>query len=77
MLDLVPKSNEFKEENIHLNLAKKEKAREMCEELFDESKKNIKIDDIPFQGWTCTELVMFLLDDLENEVFTIVSLCTK
>ena len=59
---------ENNDQNVVLGLDKIEIAKEMCEALFDESKRDIKVNDIPFQGWSCTEVVLFLLDDLEDKV---------
>ena len=67
-LDLVLQTSENKDQNVVLGHDKIEMAKEMCEALFDESKRNIKVDDIPFQGWSGTEVVMFLLDNLEDKV---------
>ena len=41
----------------------------MIEVLFAEDRRDvIKEEDIPFHGWSCTDIVMLLLEDVINEV---------
>ena len=45
----------------------KQKARDLCLQLFDDSKTVIKACDIPFQGWTSSEVVMMMLEDVLDQ----------
>ena len=41
----------------------------MVEVLFAEGRREvIREEDIPFHGWSCTDIVMFLLEEVINEV---------
>ena len=43
--------------------------KRLIEVLFAEGRREvIKEEDIPFQGWTSTDIVMLLLDEVLNEV---------
>ena len=44
-------------------------SKRLIEVLFGEGRRElIKEEDIPFHGWSCTDIVMLLLDDVLNEV---------
>ena len=44
-------------------------SKRLIEVLFGEGRRDlIKEEDIPFHGWSCTDIVMLLLDDVLNEV---------
>ena len=45
----------------------KQKARDMCLQLFDETKTVIRACDIPFHGWTSSEVVMMMLEDVVHQ----------
>ena len=43
--------------------------KRMVEVLFAEGRREvIKEEDVPFHGWSCTDIVMLLLEEVINEV---------
>ena len=64
--DLVLMTKEQEERALVVE-EEKQKARDLCLKLFDDSKTVIKACDIPFQGWSSTDVVMMMLEEVVHQ----------
>ena len=62
------KENPASFSSSEITLEDKNQAKMLIDKLFEDSVKNIRVEDIPFQDWSCSDIVMFLLQDVEDEV---------
>ena len=57
------------EEGVRIAEEERLTHKRLIEVLFAEDRREvIKEEDIPFHGWTSTDIVMLLLDEVLNEV---------
>ena len=57
------------EEGVRIAEEERLTNKRLVEVLFAEDRREvIREEDIQFHGWSCTDIVMFLLEDVINEV---------
>ena len=57
------------EEGVRIAEEERLANKRLVEVLFAKERREvIREEDIPFHGWSCTDIVMFLLEDVINEV---------
>merc|ERR1711973_772907 len=64
--DLVVMTKDQEERAIVIE-SEKQRARELCSEIFSGSMSVIRSCDIPFQGWSSSDIVLLILEEVINK----------